>query len=163
MQLDLTLVNDHHAGLRRYRALSVCNLVLILFIGSSHQAHCKWWHLCCTFTPRLLDAYRLRQKRRIPALCVTYFYLRKCWWKNDLPKCRIGKFYTAWASIGGGRGGRVPPTFQLEGVSIGNVLTLFLVHTTHLKAYIARLLTPFSYKFYIGLVVKLINIIRVQI
>ena len=34
-QLDLTLVNNHHAGLRRCRALSVCNLMLILFIGSS--------------------------------------------------------------------------------------------------------------------------------
>ena len=62
----------------------------------------------------------------------------------------------------GTRGTR-PPTFQLEGVSIGNVLTLFLVHTTNLKVYIARLITPFSYKLYIGLIVKLIKIIRVQI
>ena len=31
-----------------------------------------------------------------------------------------------------------------------------LVHTTNLKAYIARLITPLSYKLYIGLVVKLI-------
>ena len=54
-QLDLTLVNNHHAGLRRCRALSVCILLLILFIG------------CST------------------------------------------------ASIGGGRGGRVPPTFQRGG------------------------------------------------
>jgi len=30
-------------------------------------------NLCCT--PRLLDAYRLRQKRRIPALCITYSHL----------------------------------------------------------------------------------------
>ena len=40
-----------------------------------HQAHCKWWNLCCTFTPRLLDAYRLWKKRWIPALCVTYCHL----------------------------------------------------------------------------------------
>ena len=33
----------------------------------------------------------------------------------------------------------------------------FLVHTTHLKADIARLISPFSYKLYIGLVVKLIK------
>ena len=56
----------------------------------------------------------------------------------------------------GTRGTR-PPTFQPEGVSIRNVLTLFLVHTTNLKAYIARLITPFSYKLYIGLVVKFIK------
>ena len=32
-----------------------------------------------------------------------------------------------------------------------------LVHTTNLKAYIARLITPFSYKLYVGLVVKFIT------
>ena len=31
-QLDLTLVNNHHAGLPRCWVLSVCNLVLILSI-----------------------------------------------------------------------------------------------------------------------------------
>ena len=79
-----------------------------------------------------------------------------------LPTCWIGKFYTAWASIGGDEG-EASPAFLPEGVIIGNVLTLFLVHTTNLKAYIARLITPLSYKLYIGLVVKLITIIRVQI
>ena len=47
----------------------------IIYRLYSHQVHCKWRNLCCTFTPRLLDAYRLRQKRRIPALCVTYSHL----------------------------------------------------------------------------------------
>ena len=37
------------------------------------------------------------------------------------------------------------------------------VHTTNIKAYIARLITPFSYKLYIGQVVKLVKTIRVQI
>ena len=52
----------------------------------------------------------------------------------SLPKCWIGKFYTAW---------KCPHTS--------------LVHTTNLKAYIARLITPFSYKLYVGLVVKFIT------
>ena len=56
------------------RALSVCILVLI-FVGSSHRAHYKFWNLCYTFTPRLLDAYRLRKKRHIPAFCLTYSHL----------------------------------------------------------------------------------------
>ena len=51
----------------------------------------------------------------------------------------------------GTRGTR-PPTFQPEGVR--KCPHTFLVHTINLKAYIARLITPFSYKLYIGLVVK---------
>ena len=60
-----------------------------------------------------------------------------------------------------GTRGDASPTFQLEGVSIGNVLTFFQFSATHLNAYITRLITPLSYKLYIGLVVKLIKIIRV--
>ena len=62
-------------GLSRCHALPVCILALILLVGSSHQAHYKLRNLCFTFTPCLLDAYRLRPKRRIPALCVTYSHL----------------------------------------------------------------------------------------
>ena len=41
----------------------------------------------------------------------------------SLPKCRNGKFYTAWASI------------QPEGDSIGNVPPLFQFIKTNLNAY----------------------------
>ena len=118
--------------LRRYPALSVFNLVLILFLGSSHQAHCKWWNLCCTFTPRLLDAYRLWQKRRIPPLCVTYCHL-----SDEKFLCQnVGLGSSTQhgrRSVGDERD--ASPHFSAWGVSIGNILTLFLVHTTNLKAY----------------------------
>ena len=74
----------------------------------------------------------------------------------SLAKCWIEKFYTPCASIGGGRGGRVPLLFSLRGQHRKYPHTVS-VHTTHLKAYIARLITPLSYKLYIGLVAKLIK------
>ncbi len=61
----------------------------------------------------------------------------------------------------GTRGTR-PPLYSLRGQHKKCPHTVS-VHTTNLKAYIARLITPLSYKLYIGLVVKLIQIIRVQI
>ena len=61
----------------------------------------------------------------------------------------------------GTRGTR-PSTFQPEGVNIGNILTRFSSYNKF-KFNIARLITPLSYKLYIGQVEKLLNIIRVQI
>ena len=62
-------------------------------------------------------------------------------------------------SIGGRRGGCVPH-FTAWGGQHWKCPHTVSVHTTNLKA---RLITRLSYKLYIGLVVKLIQIIRVQI
>ena len=79
---------------------------------------------------RLLDAYRLLQKLRIPALCVTYSHL-----SDDKFLCQnVGLGSSTQAQHGrrsvgdeGDEGdeGDAYPTFRPEGVSIGNVLVLF--------------------------------------
>ena len=97
--------------------------------------------LFCTFTPRLLDAYRIRQKRRIPALCVTYSHLSDD--KFVYQNVGLGSFTQDGRRSMEDEGDTSP---HFSEVSIGNVLTLFSVHTTNLKAYIARLNTPLSYK-----------------
>ena len=72
----------------------------------------------------------------------------------SLPKCRIGKFYTVWAWIGGDEGD-ASRIFQPEGDSIGNVPPLYQFIKTNLQAYSetnhSTILEP-----YIGVVVKLI-------
>ena len=86
------------------------------------------------FHPRLLDAYRLRQKRRIPILCVTYFHLSD----DKLLFQNVGLGSSTQRRSVGTRGTR-PSTFQPEGASIGNVLTLF-----QFIKQIYRLITPLS-------------------
>ena len=122
------------------RVLSVCILVFMLLVGSSHQANYKLRNVCFTFTPRLLDAYRLRQKRRIPALCVTYSHL-----SDD-------KFLCQNVGLGNStQHGRrsvwdernTSPTCQPQGDSIGNVPPLFQL-IKQMYMHIARLITPLS-------------------
>ena len=116
-------VYNYQKNISHCRALSGCKLVLLLLIGSSHQAHFKWWNLCCTVTPRLLDAYRLRQKQLIPAFCVTYSHL-----SDDKFLCHnVGLGSSTQAQHGrrsvGDEGDADHPAAW--GVSIGNVLILF--------------------------------------
>ena len=75
----------------------------------------------------MLDAYRLRQKRRIPALCVIYSHL-----SDDKFLCQnVGLGSSTQAQHGrrsvGDEGdeGDAYPTFRPEGVSLGNVFVLF--------------------------------------
>ena len=119
-------------GLSRCRALSVCILVLILLVSSSHQAHYKLWNLCFTLTPCLLDAYRLRPKRRISALCVTYSHL-----SEDKFLCQnvgLGSS-TQHGRRSVGVKGTTSPHFSAWGDSIGNVTPLFQFIKTNLQAY----------------------------
>ena len=80
----------------------------------------------------MLDAYRLRPKRRIPALCVTYSHL-----SDDKFLCQnVG----LGSSTQHGRRsvreeGTTSPTFQPEGDSIGNVPPLFQFIKANLQAY----------------------------
>ena len=86
------------------------------------------------------DAYRLRQKRRIPARYVTYSHL-----SDD-------KFHSQNIGLGSstphrrrllGDEGDASPTFQPEGDSIGNILTHFQF-IKQMDKHIARLITPLS-------------------
>ena len=113
------------SGLSRCRALSVCILMLILLVASIRQAHYKLWNLCFNVNLCLLDAYRLRPKRRIAALCLTYSHL-----SDD-------KFLCQNVGLGSStqHGRRSSPTFQPEGDSIGNVPPLFHFIKANLQAY----------------------------
>ena len=66
--------------------------------------------------------------------CTLYNLFPFEWWQISLPKCRIVKFYTAWASIGGGRGDHVPPLFSLRGQH-RKCSPLFQFIKTNLQAY----------------------------
>ena len=156
----------HRATWSYFRKRPSCRAAPLL--GSISLQHLKamkhivnaWWHLCCTFTPRLLDAYRLRQKRRVPTLCVTYSHL-----SDDKFICQhvgLGSS-TQHGRRSVGDEGDASPHFSAWRGQHRKCPHTCLIHTTNLKAYIARLITPFSYNLYIGLVVKLIKIIRVQI
>ena len=89
-------------------------------------------YLCFTFTPRLLDAYRLRQKQRIPALYVTYSHL-----SDDKFLCQnVGLGNSTQLGRRSVRDERnTSPTFQPQGDSIGNVPPLFQLIKTNVHAY----------------------------
>ena len=79
--------------------------------------------------PCLLDAYRLRQNRRIPAICVTYSHL-----SDDKFLCHnvgLGSSTQHGRRSVGDERAR-PPNFRPQGVSIGNVFILFSFHKINL-------------------------------
>ena len=120
-------VSNYRENVSSCRALLVCNLVLILLIGSSHQVHFKWWNVFVLHFHPSSAWWCLPPTAEAADSCTLCNLFQFEWWQISLPKCWIGKFYTgtAWASISGGRGGCVPPTFRPEVVSIGNVFILF--------------------------------------
>ena len=80
--------------------------------------------MCFTFTPRLLDAYRLRLKRRIPALCATYSHMSDV--KKFFAKMldwEVLHRHTMGIDQWGKRETLTTP--QPKGVSRGSVLMLF--------------------------------------
>ena len=90
------------------------------------------WNLCFTFTPCRLDAYRLRPKRRIPALCVTYSRL-----SDDKFLCQnvgLGSS-TPHGHRSVGDKGTTSPHFSAWWDSIGNVPPHFQFIKTNLQAY----------------------------